>query len=155
MARLGAAVNLVTSDGDGGWAGFAATAVCSVTDTPPTLLVCIQHKSSAYEAVLRNNVLCVNVLGSSHRRLATLFGGKTPANDRAAASDWLRLETGAPVLPEARAAFDCVISQRIAVGSHDVLICEVKAMATGAPHEGSLLYMDREFHDLTVRATGS
>ncbi|WP_252405960.1 flavin reductase, partial [Escherichia coli] len=40
MARLGAAVNIITTDGPGGRAGFTASAVCSVTDTPPTLLVC-------------------------------------------------------------------------------------------------------------------
>ena len=33
MARLGAAVNVITSDGPGGRAGFTASAVCSVTDT--------------------------------------------------------------------------------------------------------------------------
>ena len=40
MARLGAAVNVITTDGPGGRAGFTASAVTSVTDTPPTLLVC-------------------------------------------------------------------------------------------------------------------
>ena len=40
MARLGAAVNVVTTDGPGGRGGFTASAVTSVTDDPPTLLVC-------------------------------------------------------------------------------------------------------------------
>lgn len=35
MARLGAAVNIITTDGPAGRAGFTASAVCSVTDTPP------------------------------------------------------------------------------------------------------------------------
>lgn len=39
MARLGSAVNIITTDGPAGRAGFTASAVCSVTDTPPTLLV--------------------------------------------------------------------------------------------------------------------
>ena len=37
MARLGAAVHVITTDGPGGRAGFTASAVCSVTDDPPTL----------------------------------------------------------------------------------------------------------------------
>ena len=36
MARLGAAVNIITTDGPAGRAGFTASAVCSVTDTPQT-----------------------------------------------------------------------------------------------------------------------
>ena len=35
MARLGAAVNVVTTDGPAGRYGFTASAVCSVTDDPP------------------------------------------------------------------------------------------------------------------------
>jgi hypothetical protein len=45
MARLGAAVNIVTTDGTAGRAGFTASAVCSVTDDPPTLLVCLNRSS--------------------------------------------------------------------------------------------------------------
>ncbi len=42
MAHVGAAVNIITTDGPAGRAGFTASAVCSVTDTPPTLLVCLE-----------------------------------------------------------------------------------------------------------------
>ncbi len=38
MSCMGAAVNIITTDGPAGRAGFTASAVCSVTDTPPTLL---------------------------------------------------------------------------------------------------------------------
>jgi hypothetical protein len=34
MAQVGAAVNIITTDGPAGRAGFTASAVCSVTDTP-------------------------------------------------------------------------------------------------------------------------
>ncbi len=36
MACVGAAVNIITTDGPAGMAGFTASAVCSVTDSPPT-----------------------------------------------------------------------------------------------------------------------
>lgn len=34
MACVGAAVNIITTDGPAGQAGFTASAVCSVTDSP-------------------------------------------------------------------------------------------------------------------------
>ena len=43
MARLGAAVNIITTGGPAGRGGFTASAVCSVTDEPPTLLVCMNR----------------------------------------------------------------------------------------------------------------
>lgn len=53
MSNLGAAVNVITTQGEAGQAGFTASAVCSVTDTPPTLLVCLNRSASVYETFKR------------------------------------------------------------------------------------------------------
>jgi flavin reductase len=145
MARLGAAVSIVTTNGSAGRAGFAASAVCSVTDDPPTLLVCLNRASSAYEAVMKNSVVCVNVLSARHEPLARLFGGKVPADERFAAARWHVLETGAPVLADSPAAFDCRLVDVANVGTHDVLFCRVMSLQKlGCAH--SLIYFDRDYH---------
>ena len=56
MSNLGAAVNVITTQGSAGLAGFTASAVCSVTDTPPTLLVCLNRSASVYETFKNNQV---------------------------------------------------------------------------------------------------
>lgn len=61
MASLSAAVNIVTTDGPAGRCGITATAVCSVTDTPPTLLVCINRNSAMNPVFQATQRLCVNV----------------------------------------------------------------------------------------------
>ncbi|HEY0200522.1 MAG TPA: flavin reductase, partial [Burkholderiaceae bacterium] len=88
MARMGAAVHVVTTDGPGGRVGFTATAVCSVTDTPPTLLVCLNHGASVYPAFQANQALCVNTLGANQQALADLFSSKTQMGERFAADAW-------------------------------------------------------------------
>lgn len=145
MARLAAAVNVVTTDGPKGRAGFTATAVCSVTDDPPTLLVCLNRSASAYPAVIGNGVLSVNTLRSDQQALSNLFGGKTPMAERFAAAHWTTWATGAPVLEDAAASFDCRISQISSVGTHDVLCCEVLAIRRRASADG-LVYFDRQYH---------
>ncbi|WP_251978268.1 flavin reductase [Salinicola avicenniae] len=147
MSRLAAAVNVVTTDGPGGRAGFTASAVCSVTDAPPTLLVCINRGSSAYSAFADNPALCVNVLGADHRDVSNTFGGKTPMAARFARADWTTRETGVPVLEDALAHFECRISQRVTVGTHDVLFGEIVSMTTCDERE-CLLYFDRQYHQL-------
>lgn len=77
MARLGSAVNIITTDGPAGRAGFTASAVCSVTDTPPTLLVCLNRSASVYSVFQQNQTLCVNTLCADHESLSNLFGGKS------------------------------------------------------------------------------
>ena len=100
MARLGAAVNVVPTDGPAGRGGFTASAVCSVTDDPPTLLVCMNRGSSLNETFKTNGVLCVNTLAASQEALSPLFAGFTEVErgEWWAAADWTALETGAPVL---------------------------------------------------------
>lgn len=49
MSRLGSAVNVVTTRYDDKRYGFTASAVCSVSDTPATLLVCLNRASSCFQ----------------------------------------------------------------------------------------------------------
>ncbi len=147
MARLGAAVNIVTTDGPAGRTGFAATAVCSVSDDPPTLLVCLNRSASVHAAVTENRVICVNTLNAGHQSLSNLFGGKTPPNERFATTDWSVIKTGAPALDDALVAFDCEIESISQQGTHDVLFCKV--VGTGQRDQGNaLLYFDRQYHEI-------
>ncbi|KQP37769.1 flavin reductase [Methylobacterium sp. Leaf106] len=154
MSHLASSVHLVTSDGPGGRAGFTASSVCSVSDAPPTLLVCINRTSSAYAAVSANAVLCVNTLSGEQAGIAGAFGGRTPMDERFAAAAWGELATGAPVLEGALAAFDCRIVARHAVGSHDVLFCEVVDLSEPGGGQG-LVYAGRRYHTLPVSSPAS
>lgn len=147
MARLGAAVNIITTDGPGGRAGFTASAVCSVSDEPPSLLVCLNRSASVYETFKRNAVLCVNVLGAGQQDISNLFGGKTSMQERFAAATWQTGVSGSPVMQEACVSFDCRLQQITEVGTHDVLICEVLAIHSAAQAH-SLIYFNRQYHEL-------
>lgn len=147
MARLGAAVNIITTDGPAGRAGFTASAVCSVTDSPPTLLVCLNRSASVYSIFEQNKILCVNTLAAGHEALSTLFGGKTPMADRFVAAEWSTLHTGSPVLAGATASFDCVVTQIMPVGTHDILVCEARELVFNDETHG-LMWFDRGYHHL-------
>src|SRR5262245_49222933 len=77
MSRLGAAVHVVTTAGQAGKAGFTATAVCSVSDQPPTLLVCLNRRSQNGPVLQQNRVLCVNTLGANEEDVANVLAGRT------------------------------------------------------------------------------
>src|SRR4029434_6749523 len=76
MSRLGAAVHVVTTAGPGGKTGATATAVFSVSDPPPTLLVCLNRRSQTNPVVVENGVFCINTLGASGAEIADIFSGR-------------------------------------------------------------------------------
>jgi len=146
MARLGAAVHVVTSAGPAGRTGFTATAVCSVTDQPAVLLVCINRRSNSAPLVAQNGVFCVNTLGAAEERLADMFAGRSGVHleERFAVGEWITLKTGSPVLTSAVVAFDCRTIEIKAVASHNVIFGAVQAVRLG-PSGPALVYHDRAY----------
>ncbi len=153
MARLGAAVNVVTTVGPAGPCGLTASAVCSVTDDPPTLLLCINRDSDMNEAFKASGILCVNTLAASQEPLSPLFAGFThvPQQLRFAPGEWTSLVTGAPVLIGAVVSFDCRVTQSTEVGTHTVFFCDVEAIQASEANEG-LIYFGRSYHRIIVEA---
>jgi flavin reductase len=146
MSRLGAAVHVITTAGPGGKAGATATAVCSVSDSPPTLLMCLNRRSKTNPAVVENGVFCVSTLGDGGAEIADIFAGRTGVNgsDRFATGEWTTLSTGSPVLASAVIAFDCRIIEVRSVGSHNVFFGAVEAVRVG-PSGPALVYHDRAY----------
>ncbi len=148
MARLGAAVNIIPTDGPAGRHGMTASAVCSVTDAPPTLLICINQSSDGHDVLKQNGVVCINTLTHQQQPLSPLFAGMSEEDSQEArfsAGHWQTLATGAPVLQEAAVSFDCRVSQLVEVGTHSVFFCAVEAIRLGREGEG-LIYFGRKYH---------
>lgn len=155
MSRLGAAVNIITTHAAEGDTGLTASAVCSVTDDPPTLLVCINRNSQHNEIFKAAGFLCVNVLAHEQQELSPVFAGigKVPMAERFALSSWIRLGTGAPALLSAAAALDCKIEQITEVGTHSVFFCAVQAIHLGDAQSG-LIYHGRAYHRVSNALLG-
>jgi flavin reductase (DIM6/NTAB) family NADH-FMN oxidoreductase RutF len=146
MARLGAAVHIVTTAGPGGKTGFTATAVCSVSDTPAMLLVCLNRRSQSGPILAQNSVFCVNTLPATDEKLADVFAGRSGAqsHERFAHGEWTTLKTGAPVLASSVVAFDCRVVEVKAVASHNVIFGSVEAVRLG-PAGQALVYHERAY----------
>lgn len=147
MARLGSAVHVITTDGPGGAGGFTASAVTSVTDTPPTVLVCVNTSVSSFAALRENGVLCINTLGPRHREMSRLFSEKVGLDARFGSARWRTGITGAPILADAVVSFDCRIIDEKAVGTHSVFFCEVLGLPDNGEDE-ALIYYRRAYHRL-------
>jgi flavin reductase (DIM6/NTAB) family NADH-FMN oxidoreductase RutF len=130
MRRLAAGVTIVTSAHDGARGGLTATAVTSLSSDPPQLLVCVNRSAEAHALIHRGARLAVSVLARAHQRLATRFAGADGVHGAArfAAGRWMTLATGAPVLADAIAAFDCVVDEAVDSSTHTIFIGRVVAV---------------------------
>lgn len=154
MSRIGAAVHVVTTAGAAGRAGATMTAVTSVSDAPPTLLVCI-NRSGRLASILRGNgVFCVNTLVAGDEELAGIFAGQGGLDHEARFDHgaWRDGSIGTPVLAGARASLECRVSEVNEVGSHAVVFGRVEAVHLGEARP-ALLYVDRGYRSLPTSQT--
>ncbi|MDZ5696461.1 MULTISPECIES: flavin reductase [Phyllobacteriaceae] len=149
MARFAGAVHVVTTDGRAGRRGVTAIAACSVSDNPPTVLVCLNRENPNNDAFLQNGVFALNTLSSEQQPLADAFSGLTglPPEERFALGDWEMLSSGAPVLVGAIAAFDCRVIDTKDLATHRIYFGKVTGLRVGA-NLPPLLYHDRGYRVL-------
>ncbi|KXV35253.1 flavin reductase [Gluconobacter thailandicus] len=152
MSLLGAPVVLVTTDGPAGRQGLTVSAISSVSDTPPTVLVCLNRSNRSHQAFLKNGVIGISVLSPTHHDLARVFASRSVEPDeKFAQGDWVLGETGSALLSDALVTLDCEIDAIHSAGTHDVLFCAVKSISTSADAEHGLAWFSRDFHHLPVK----
>jgi flavin reductase (DIM6/NTAB) family NADH-FMN oxidoreductase RutF len=110
---LGASV--VTARGSDGPAGFLGLSTAHVCADPPTMLVSIDKRTSALQAILESRHFAINYLAAEQGDIADIFGGKGDLKgaDRFSRGTWETLSSGAPVLSDAAGAIDCTLEETI------------------------------------------
>lgn len=149
MSYLTGAVNIVTTSGDAGKGGFTATAVCSVTDSPPTLLICVNNQNNLADLIINNGSFVVNILHSGMEKLSNRFAGYdgVTMEERLQEGNWIELSTGSPVLKESLASFDCILENEVISGTHTVIFGKIVEVKINNK-ENPLLYYNRNYRTL-------
>jgi len=149
------AVTILSAGCAGDRTGLTATSVCSLSDTPPRLIACVNRSASAHDLIRRTKAFGVNVLRATQAELANVFAGRRgiDRNNRFNDADgWLVLATGAPILQTALIGLDCELVDEHAHDTHSIFVGQVRAMHV---HDGEapLLYFDGAFRSLAPRET--
>lgn len=125
--------------------GLTVSSFTSVSLDPPLILICLGHAVTSIDVFRAAPHFAINVLHENQQELAERFA--TKGYDRFDGVDWLRGETGVPLLPGALAQMECAVRQRVAAGDHDIVIAE---MVAAQVHEGEpLLYFASQYRRLT------
>ena len=120
---------VTTRDADGRPRGMTANAFASVSLEPALLLVCIGHGAASFAAFAQCRSFAVNVLRDDQQDVSALFASKSAL--KFAGIGHAARATGAPVLDDCLAWFDCTLHQRVGAGDHTVLFGRVQQFAAG------------------------
>ncbi|ARM88612.1 flavin reductase-like protein [Rhizobium sp. CIAT894] len=137
MSRYAGHVQLVTTAMEGMRRGVTITAACSVSDNPASVLICLNNTNPKNEIFFRSGIFVLNTLGRTALADDARFGS----------ARFETLVTGAPVLADALAAFDCRVTDIKEMPTHNVIFGEVAAVRFSEKHP-ALLYMNRDYHAL-------
>jgi flavin reductase (DIM6/NTAB) family NADH-FMN oxidoreductase RutF len=149
MRQVVSSVAIVTARAGKVRNGLTATAACSVSAEPPTMLICVNRRATAESIIAESGAFAINFLTQDQHQIARLFStSKLGAEERFAEGQWESLVTGAPVLDGAVAAFDCQVEECHASGTHHIYIGRVVAAASLDQH--ALLYRDGSFRRLAA-----
>lgn len=146
MRKVVGAVCVITTVGpQGERRGLTATAVCSLSAAPPSLIACVNQKTWVAQLVSNAGVFAVNVLSNFQEDVARAFAGQTDltAEDRFSVGRWETRITGAPVAIDALASFECKLEREIAHTTHTILVGQVVDTTLGDGR--SLVYLDGSF----------
>ena len=121
----------------------------SVTDSPPTLLVCVNRKTGTCAEIARSGQFSVQLLTEAQADLAMTFagaGGQTGI-EKFGDDNWIECPLGQPRFQGALASISCKVTQSNEAGSHQVFFgcIEHVEVADG----DALIYARSRFHRLT------
>jgi flavin reductase (DIM6/NTAB) family NADH-FMN oxidoreductase RutF len=138
LGRFASGVTVVTTtDAHGQSHGMTVSAFCSLSLSPPLVLVCIDQTASMHDMLQVGSPFAVNILSAGQEALSRRFSTGDPPN-RFEGIGYERGRTGVPILDDVLAWIECRVRARYAEGDHSVVVGEVET--ADAHHERPLLY---------------
>lgn len=150
MALFPGAVTLITVGEGEDRRGLTATATCSLTDEPPSLLICVNRKVEACAEISRLGKFSVQLLCDDGNDLAMRFAGAAGAHGAAKfdEGDWVSDDLGLPVLQSALASLSCTVASESDNGSHRIFIGQIEEARLRPEVGKALVYAHARFHKL-------
>ncbi len=150
MRHLASGVWGITAESqDGERVAMTASSVTSVSDNPPSLLVCV-NKSTTMDSVLAKTApFTVNILGKDQEAISNNCASPGEAESRFATGNWEKdAKSGLYYLRDALSVFICEKRQVVSYGTHSIYIGNVVDVKLGGQSSSPLVYARGAYHYL-------
>jgi flavin reductase (DIM6/NTAB) family NADH-FMN oxidoreductase RutF len=130
--------------------GMTVNSFTSVSLTPPLVLVSLERGARTHGLIKQSGYFGVTILGKDQREISDRFAGRqTEYMDRFANLGTYTMVSGAPLLKDGLAGFDCHVVSTYEAGTHTVFIGDVLAVQIGN-NSHPLVYYDRDYRGLQL-----
>lgn len=107
----------------GGYTALTVNSFTSVSLDPPLVLWCIERRASSFDDFAAAASYSISILTDAQQSVSERFARHVPAP--LAAGEFEVWKSGAPILAERLAGFDCEIIDRHRSGDHVILVARV------------------------------
>ncbi len=126
LGRFASGVTVVTTcTPEGVDHGMTASAFCSVSLSPPLVLLCIEKIASMHDAIVSCSHFAVNVLSESQEHVARRFAAVD--GNRFEGIGYSRGSKSVPILEDVLAFLECRRTATYAGGDHTIVVGEVES----------------------------
>ena len=164
MRHWATGVAILTARHAGVAHGMTVNSFCSVSLTPPLVLVSIEQTVRTHGLVEGSGVFAVSFLRDGQAWISDRFAGRETENtDRFEGLPVFTAETGAPILADNIGYLDCRVTAAYPAGNHTIFVAAVAAAgsgtaglvvgdegagANGAEPAEPLLYFNRDYRKM-------
>ena len=148
MRAWATGVTIVTAAHEGQTHGMTVSSFTSLSLKPPLVLVSLERGTRTHDLVVQSERFAVTILAHDQQELSNRFANsQTESEYRFGDVATHELVSGAPVLSDGLAFFDCKVTATHDAGTHTVFIGEVLVAETRAPEE-PLLYFNQGYRSV-------
>lgn len=146
MRHVASAVYLITSRGPDGDAGMTATAACSLSFDPMSVLICVNRSASLMRTLEASDKFVLNILSRADEAVANAFGSPAGKDSRFVDGDWYDL-ADMPALRSSLSSIACDVANSMDFGTHRIFAGVVRQVDNRTDLE-ELLYCNGQFRHL-------
>lgn len=146
MRRWATGVTVVTAQYANHRHGMTVSSFTSISLEPPLVLISLEQGVKTNQMIQTSGFFGVTILGEDQNLISDRFAGRVPGiEDRFQGLEVLTLQTGAPLLADGLACFDCRVLSATDAGTHTIFLGEVIALRIGQESR-PLVYFERAYH---------
>jgi flavin reductase (DIM6/NTAB) family NADH-FMN oxidoreductase RutF len=139
-------VTAVTSALEGRLRGITVSAFSALSLDPPLVLIALAHETSLHDIIFESGIFAVNILSDDQEFLSERFAARAPiVNEEFEGVPYHVEVTGAPILEQSIAWYDCRVERTCPGGDHTIFVGRVEAIGFGDAGRRPLLYFANRY----------